>query len=169
MGVPDDPNSVAEEVDRIQRRDDRRDVREETIAADQERERGVERPPVPDRRRGAASRQSTGRRQITDDVTRILRDAYDRTDDERDVRPAPAWETQIDAVRCTRSARAFATASPQSPHLHAVRRDRSRFSERLITAMLTSCPLDSHCRKNSTLVVRIGESWTGSLASINRA
>jgi SAM-dependent methyltransferase len=30
---------------------------------------------------------------MTDDVTRILRDAYDRKVDERDVRPAPAWET----------------------------------------------------------------------------
>ena len=40
MGVPDDPNSVAEEVDRIQRRDDRRDGLKETIAADQEREHG---------------------------------------------------------------------------------------------------------------------------------
>jgi hypothetical protein len=54
-GVPDNPNSVAKEVYRIQRRDDRRDVLEETIAADQERERGVECPPVPDRRRCAAS------------------------------------------------------------------------------------------------------------------
>jgi hypothetical protein len=36
---------------------------------------------------------SAGRWQMTDDVTRILRDAYDRKVDERDVRPAPATPT----------------------------------------------------------------------------
>jgi SAM-dependent methyltransferase len=30
---------------------------------------------------------------MTDDATRILRDAHDRKVDERDLRPAPAWET----------------------------------------------------------------------------
>ena len=30
---------------------------------------------------------------MTDDVTRILRDAYDRRVEERGMRPAPAWET----------------------------------------------------------------------------
>jgi hypothetical protein len=30
---------------------------------------------------------------MTDDVTRILRDAYDRKVDERDMRPQPAWAT----------------------------------------------------------------------------
>ena len=30
---------------------------------------------------------------MTDDVTRILRDAYDRRVEERAMRPAPAWET----------------------------------------------------------------------------
>ena len=68
------------------------------------------------------------------------------------------------ATRYMRSARAFATASPQSLHLHVGRCARSWFSARLITVTLTSWPLHSHCRNTSTAIASVASAARTSLS-----
>ena len=80
------------------------------------------------------------------------------------IRSAVPVSCHLAATRYTRSARAFATVSPQSLHLHVGRCARSWFSARLITVMLTSWPLHSHCRNTSTAIASVASAARTSLS-----